>query len=158
MTHWVAGVGTGGTISGTGRFLKEQNPEIRVIGIDSVGSVYGYYMEHGEVPSPDQIHTYLVDGIGEDFMPETVWWDAIDDIMTIDDKTAYQATMELARKEALFCGSSSGAAAAGARMVARDLPAHALVVTLFPDSGERYLSKLNEDWLREHGLLDPDES
>jgi cystathionine beta-synthase len=193
VTHWVAGVGTGGTISGAAKYLKEQNPDIRVVGVDTVGSIYTYYFEHGELPPEDQIHQYLIDGIGEDFMPATVWWDYIDEVVTIDDKTGYQATMELARKEAIFTGSSGGAAAAGARLVAQRLvegglaagaaagggsaptaagaetgraiagggteaPAakaeDALIVTLFPDSGERYLSKLNEDWLREHGLLD----
>ena len=106
----------------------------------------------------------MVDGIGEDFMPKTVWWDYIDQIVTIDDKTAYAATMELARNEALFTGSSGGAAAAGARAVAEAVeagtdasdvaPPDAVIVTLFPDSGERYLSKLNEDWMRAQGLLD----
>jgi len=154
VTHWVAGIGTGGTISGAARFLKEQNPRIRVVAVDTVGSIYGYYKEHGELPPPERIHQYLIDGIGEDFMPGTVWWDVIDEVVTIDDRTAYAATMELARKEAIFCGSSAGAAAAAARQVAQTLPPDALVVTLFPDSGERYLSKLNEQWLKQHGLLD----
>jgi cystathionine beta-synthase len=154
VTHWVAGVGTGGTISGAGKFLKERNPEVRVIGIDTVGSVYVYYKEHGELPPADQIHQYLIDGIGEDFMPACVWWDYIDEVIAVDDKSAYRAVMELARKESIFVGSSGGAAAAGARRVAESLPADALVVTLFPDSGERYLSKLNKAWLREHGLLE----
>jgi cystathionine beta-synthase len=154
VTHWVCGVGTGGTISGAGRYLKERNPGVRVVGVDTVGSVYAYYREHGKLPPADQIHPYLVDGIGEDFMPGTVWWDTIDEIVTVDDPTAYRATFELARKEAIFVGSSGGAAAAGAREVARSLPAESIVVTLFPDSGERYLSKLNAAWLRERGLLD----
>jgi cystathionine beta-synthase len=154
VTHWVAGVGTGGTISGAGKFLKERNPAVRVVGIDTVGSVYVYYKEHGELPPADQIHQYLIDGIGEDFMPACVWWDYIDEVIAVDDKSAYRAVMELARKESIFIGSSGGAAAAGARRVAASLPADALVVTLFPDSGERYLSKLNKAWLREHGLLD----
>jgi cystathionine beta-synthase len=157
ITHWVAGIGTGGTISGTARFLKEQNPDIRVVGVDTVGSVYAYYKKHGELPPEDQIHQYLIDGIGEDFMPECVWWDYIDDVITVDDKTGYRATMELARKEGIFSGSSGGAAAEGARQVAADLPEGALVVTLLPDSGERYLSKLNDEWLRENGLLDGDD-
>jgi cystathionine beta-synthase len=154
ITHWVAGVGTGGTISGVGKFLKEKNPSIRVIGADTVGSVYAYYKKHGVLPPKEQIHQYLIDGIGEDFMPSTVWWDYIDDIITIDDKTAYRATMDLAKKEAIFCGSSSGAAAAAARQVAETLDETGLVVTLFPDSGERYLSKLNRDWMGQRGLLE----
>ena len=154
ITHWVVGVGTGGTISGAARYLKEQNPAVRVIGVDTIGSVYGYYKEHGELPPQEQIHQYLIDGIGEDFMPGTVWWDTIDEIVKVDDKEAYRAVLELARKEAIFTGSSGGAAAAGARRIAESLPADAFVVTLFPDSGERYLSKLNRTWMREKGLLD----
>jgi cystathionine beta-synthase len=154
ITHWVAGVGTGGTISGVARYLKEQNPKIRVIGVDPIGSVYGYYIKNQKLPPADQIHQYLIDGIGEDFMPSTVWWDSIDEIVKVEDKPAYHATLELARKEAIFTGSSGGAAAAGARQVAESLPEDALVVTLFPDSGERYLSKLNEGWMRDKDLLD----
>ena len=153
----VVGVGTGGTISGTGRYLKEQNPNVQVLGVDTVGSVYKYYFEHRELPPADQIHGYLIDGIGEDFMPGCVWWDYIDGIVTIDDKTAYRATMELARKESIFTGSSGGAAAAGARQIAQGLGADGLVVTLLPDSGERYLSKLNKQWLTEKGLFEAGE-
>ena len=153
VTHWVCGVGTGGTISGVGRYLKERNPEVRVVGVDSIGSVYGYYFEHRELPPQDRIHQYLIDGIGEDFMPETVWWDAIDEIVAVEDETAYRAVFELARTEGVFTGSSGGAAVAAARQVARGLPEDALVVTLLPDSGERYLSKLNQKWLEEKGIL-----
>jgi cystathionine beta-synthase len=154
VTHWVVGVGTGGTISGVAKYLKEKNPKVHVVGVDTVGSVYAYYFKHRELPPAEQIHQYLIDGIGEDFMPSTVWWDYIDEIVTIDDKTAYRATMELARRESIFTGSSGGAAAAGARQVAQRLGEDSLVVTLFPDSGERYLSKLNKDWMRDKGLLE----
>ncbi|HEX2253024.1 MAG TPA: cysteine synthase family protein [Thermoanaerobaculia bacterium] len=153
ITHWVAGIGTGGTISGTGKYLKEQNPDVRVIGVDTVGSVYRYYKEHGELPPAEQIHQYLVDGIGEDFLPGSVWMDVVDEVVTIDDQTAYDCVFELARKEAIFPGSSGGAAAAGARRVAEGLGDDAVVVTLLPDSGERYLSKLNKRWMRDQGLL-----
>ena len=153
ITHWVAGIGTGGTISGTGKYLKEQNPDVRVIGVDPVGSVYRYYKEHGALPPKEDIHQYLIDGIGEDLLPESVWMDIVDEVITIDDRTAYHAVLELAKKEAIFTGSSGGAAAAGARQVAEGLGADALVVTLFPDSGERYLSKLNEEWMAAQGLL-----
>ena len=152
VTHWVAGVGTGGTISGTGRYLKEQNPEIRVIGVDPVGSVYRHFKEHGELPPAERIHQYLIDGIGEDLMPESVWMDVIDEVVTVDDASAYRAVFDLARKEAIFTGSSGGAAAVGARRISRGLGPEAMVVTLFPDSGERYLSKLNRTWLEDHGL------
>lgn len=154
ITHWVCGIGTGGTISGVAKYLKEQNPDVRVVGVDTVGSIYAYYREHGALPPEDQIHQYLIDGIGEDFMPETVWWDWIDEVVTVDDRTAYAATLELAREEAMFGGSSAGAAAAGARIVASGLDDDAIVVTLFPDSGERYLSKLNRTWMSEQGLLE----
>ncbi len=154
VTHWVAGIGTGGTISGTGRYLKEQNPAVRVIGVDPVGSVYRHYHEHGRLPPPAEIRPYLIDGIGEDLMPESVWMDTIDEVIAIDDRTAYDAVFELARCEGIFTGSSGGAAVAVARRIARQLPADALVVTLLPDSGERYLSKLNAEWLRAHSLLD----
>jgi len=153
VTHFVCGVGTGGTISGVAKYLKEQNDKVRVIGVDTVGSVYAYYFEHRQLPPADQIHPYLIDGIGEDFMPGTVWWDYLDGIVSVDDPSAYRATMELARKEGIFGGSSSGAAVEGARRVAREAPADALVVTLIPDSGERYLSKLNASWMGQKGLL-----
>jgi cystathionine beta-synthase len=157
VTHWVAGIGTGGTISGVGRFLKERNPEVRVVGVDTVGSVYAHYRRHGRLPPPEQIHQYLIDGIGEDFLPGSVWFEVIDEVVTVDDRTAYRAAMELARREAIFTGSSGGAAAAAARQIAARLGERDLVVTLFPDSGERYLSKLNRAWLEEHGLFEAGE-
>jgi cystathionine beta-synthase len=154
ITHWVTGMGTGGTISGTAKYLKEQNPDVRVIGVDTVGSVYTHYRQHGEFPPAEQIHGYLIDGIGEDFLPTAVWWDYIDEVIAVDDQSAYKAIFELSQKESIFTGSSGGAAAVGARRVAESLPDDALVVTLFPDSGERYLSKLSEEWMGPRGLLD----
>lgn len=153
VTHWVVGMGTGGTISGTAKYLKEQNPEVRVVGVDTVGSVYAYYREHGELPPADQIHQYAIDGIGEDFLPTSVWWDYIDEVITVEDKPAYQACFELARTEGIFCGSSGGAAAVGAKRVAEQAGDGSLIVTLFPDSGERYLSKFDPEWMAERGLL-----
>ncbi|MFQ5525323.1 MAG: PLP-dependent cysteine synthase family protein [Thermoanaerobaculia bacterium] len=153
VTHWVAGVGTGGTISGAAKYLKEQNPDIKVIGVDPIGSVYQHYKEHGELPHEDDIHQYLIDGIGEDLLPESVWMDTIDEIIKVDDQSAYDAVFELAQTEAIFTGSSGAAAAVGARRVADELGEDGFVVTLFPDSGERYLSKLNPKWLKEQGLL-----
>ncbi len=153
ITHWVAGIGTGGTISGTAKYLKEMNPDIRVVGVDPIGSVYKYYKEHGELPHEDEIHQYLIDGIGEDLLPESVWMDTIDKVIKVDDQAAYDAVFELARNEGIFTGSSGAAAAVGARRIAEGLGPDAFVVTLFPDSGERYLSKLNPTWMREQGLL-----
>jgi cystathionine beta-synthase len=124
-----------------------------VIGVDTVGSVYTYYKANGKLPPKEQIHQYLIDGIGEDFLPTTVWWDSIDEIVAVDDRSAYDAVFELSRKEGIFVGSSAAAAAVGARRAAEAASPGSLVVTLFPDSGERYLSKLNPDWLRSKGLL-----
>jgi cystathionine beta-synthase len=157
ITHWVAGMGTGGTISGVAKYLKEQNPAIKVVGVDPVGSLYTHLIKTGELPPAEQIHSYLLDGIGEDFVPGSIWLDTIDDVITVDDKTAYRTVFELSRKEAIFVGTSAAAAAFAARQVAASLPEDAVVVTLFPDSGERYLSKLNPKWMREKGLLGPDE-
>jgi cystathionine beta-synthase len=152
VTHWVAGIGTGGTISGAGRYLKEQNPAIRVIGVDPVGSVYAYFQEHGKLPPPEDLKFYLIDGIGQSYVPASYWPEVVDEVITCDDDTAYKAVFELARKEAIFTGSSGGAAVWAAREVSRALPEDDLVVTLLPDSGERYLSKLNPDWMEPRGL------
>jgi cystathionine beta-synthase len=154
ITHWVVGIGTGGTIGGAGKYLKEQNPHVKVVAVDTVGSIYKHLFETGEMPPEEEIHQYLIDGIGEDFLPTTAWLQYVDEVIPCDDKTAYRATMEVARKEGIFGGSSAGAAAAVARQVAQREGEGSLVVTLFPDSGERYLSKLNEKWMREKGLLD----
>ena len=96
-----------------------------------------------------------MDGIGEDFLPTSMWWDVVDEVITIDDKSAYEAVLEVTRREGIFCGSSGGAAAAGALKVAESLDPETdpLVVTLFPDSGERSLSKLNHEWMSEHDLV-----
>ncbi len=154
LTHFVAGIGTGGTISGTGKALHEaaraEGRDVKVVGIDTVGSIYEHYFHHREFPA--DIHQYLIDGIGEDFMPKTVWWDQIDDVQTISDDDAYLMQARLAREESIFTGSSGGAAVAGAVEVAKDLSPDDLVVTLLPDSGERYLSKFNLEWLSSNGL------
>jgi cystathionine beta-synthase len=154
ITHFVCGMGTGGTISGTGRYLhqaaKKAKRKLSVIGVDTVGSIYTNYHKTGEFPK--DIHQYLIDGIGEDFMPDTVWWDEIDDVMQVTDEDAYLMQARLAREEAIFAGSSSGAAVHAAVKVAAKLPKNALVVTLLPDTGERYLSKFNVEWMESKGL------
>ncbi|MGB0653339.1 MAG: PLP-dependent cysteine synthase family protein, partial [Thermoplasmatota archaeon] len=156
ITHFVAGLGTGGTISGTGRALHEasraEGKEVKVVAVDTVGSVYQHYFQTGEMPPADQIHQYLIDGIGEDLLPKTVWWDEVDDVVKCSDEDAYLMQVRLAREEAIFTGSSGGAAVAAAVEVAKDLSEDDLVVTLLPDSGERYLSKFNEAWLEANGL------
>ncbi len=152
VTHFVAGMGTGGTISGCGKFFKEQDSSIKIVGVDPKGSVYSYYHKFRKMPPPEQIHQYLVDGIGEDMIPSTVWWEYIDEVVTVEDQDAFETVYEVARKEALFCGPSSGAALYVARKVAREAPDNSVVVVILPDSGERYLSKLNKEWMQSHGI------
>jgi cystathionine beta-synthase len=145
ITHFVVGVGTGGTISGAGRYLKEQNPEIEVVGADPEGSLY----------SGGPVHPYRVEGIGEDFWPETVHNDVIDRYIRVSDRDSFIAARRLVAREALFAGGSSGTAICAALQVARGLDdPEALVVTLLPDGGRPYLSKVyNDHWMREHGYL-----
>ncbi len=154
VTHIVFGMGTGGTISGTGRYLHEQAKKakrnVQVVAVDTVGSVYKEYHKTGKFPK--DIHQYLIDGIGEDFMPSTVWWQDIDDVATVTDEDAYLMQARLAREEALFTGSSGGAAVHAAIALAAKLPKDALVVTLLPDTGERYLTKFNLPWMASKGL------
>ena len=152
VTHFVCGMGTGGTISGAGKYLKEQNPKIRVIGADPFGSVLkDYFYKRELVPS----HTYKIEGIGEDFVPATTWFDYIDDVVKVSDKEAYLMTRRLAREEGILGGSSSGAALVAAKRVAEKLQASDVLVVLLPDTGTRYLSKAHsEEWLKEQGFLE----
>jgi cystathionine beta-synthase len=145
ITHFVIGVGTGGTISGAGRYLKEQNPEIEVVGADPEGSLY----------SGGPIHPYRVEGIGEDFWPETLHKEVIDRYIRVSDRDSFIAARRLVAREGLFAGGSSGTAIYAAVQVAREVDdAEALVVTLLPDGGRPYLSKVfNDHWMREHGYL-----
>ncbi|MBI4415422.1 MAG: cystathionine beta-synthase [Euryarchaeota archaeon] len=152
ITHFVCGMGTGGTISGAGKFLKERNKNVKVIGVDPLGSVLKDYFYTGKLAKP---HVYKIEGIGEDFVPETTWFDCIDDVVKVGDKEAYLMTRRLAREEGLLVGSSSGAAVVGALKVAKDLDKDDVLVVLLPDTGERYLSKAHsEEWLEQHGFLE----
>lgn len=152
VTHFVCGMGTGGTISGVGKFLKQKRKKVKVIGVDPLGSVLKDFFYTKEMTKP---HTYKIEGIGEDFIPGTTWFDVIDDVVKVGDKEAYLMTRRLAREEALLVGSSSGAAVVGALKVAEDLDKDDVLVVLLPDTGERYLSKAHsEEWLREHGFLE----
>ena len=152
VTHFVCGMGTGGTISGVGKFLKEKNPRIRVIGVDPLGSILKDYFYKKEII---KAHTYKIEGIGEDFVPEATWFDYIDDVVKVGDKEAYLMTRRLAREEGILAGSSSGAALVAARQVAEGLGPDSVLVVLLPDTGERYLSKAhNEEWLKEQGYLE----
>jgi len=152
ITHFVCGMGTGGTISGAGKFLKEKNPKIKVIGVDPLGSVLKDYFYSKQLVKS---HTYKIEGIGEDFIPDTTWFEYIDDIIKVGDKEAFLIARRLAREEGILAGSSAGAALIAALKIAEDLkPEHVLVV-LLPDTGARYISKAhNEEWLREMGFLE----
>jgi cystathionine beta-synthase len=143
VTHFVAGIGTGGTITGTGRYLREvSGGAVRVIGADPEGSIY----------SGGPVHGYLVEGVGEDFWPETFDPTVVDAYERVPDAESFAMTRRLAREEGLFVGGSSGMAVVAALRVARDLPADAVVVVLLPDHGRNYLSKLYDDeWMLAHG-------
>jgi cystathionine beta-synthase len=141
----VAGMGTGGTISGTGRYLKEQKPSVTVVGADPAGSIL----------SGDSPHSYLVEGIGEDFVPRTFDRQVVDDMVRVTDAESFGMARRLAREEGLLVGGSAGTAVAGALKYARRLPAGRVVVVILPDTGRNYLSKLfSERWLREKGFVD----
>ncbi|WP_316785322.1 pyridoxal-phosphate dependent enzyme [Pedobacter frigiditerrae] len=153
ITHLVVGVGTGGTISGAGKYLKEQNPEIKVWGIDTYGSVFKKYKETG-ILDKDEIYPYITEGIGEDFLPQNVNFDIIDLFEKVTDKDAALMTREIARKEGIFAGNSAGSAIAGLLQLKDKLKLEDVVVVIFHDHGSRYMGKMyNEDWLRERGFL-----
>ncbi|MFA4868169.1 MAG: pyridoxal-phosphate dependent enzyme [Pedobacter sp.] len=153
ITHLVVGVGTGGTISGTGRYLKEQNPNIKVWGIDTYGSVFKKYKETG-ILDKNEIYPYITEGIGEDFLPKNVDFDIIDLFEKVTDKDAALMTRDIARKEGIFVGNSAGSAIAGLLQLKDKLKPEDVVVVIFHDHGSRYMGKMyNEDWLRERGFL-----
>ncbi|SDD53044.1 pyridoxal-phosphate dependent enzyme [Pedobacter soli] len=153
ITHLVVGVGTGGTISGTGKYLKEKNPDIQVWGIDTYGSVFKKYKETG-IFDKDEIYPYITEGIGEDFLPANVNFDVIDLFEKVTDKDAALMTRDIARKEGIFVGNSAGAAIGGLIQLKDKLKPEDVVVVIFHDHGSRYMGKMyNEDWLRERGFL-----
>jgi cystathionine beta-synthase len=149
---FVAGMGTGGTISGTARFLKEKKPDVKIVGVDTVGSVLRDAWEHDGTFTTEP-HGYLIDGIGEDMVPKALDLSVIDDVVTCSDEDAYSMTLALARREGILCGSSSGAAVWGAVEATKDMDEDTLVVVILPDTGERYLSKLNDTWMAAQGLM-----
>lgn len=156
ITHFVAGMGTGGTISGTARYLKSKNPSIKVIGVDSVGSVYKSYF-HSRKFDKSQIAPYVVEGIGEDILPLNMDFDTLDDVIQAPDKECFVTTRALARKEGLFVGGSCGAAVWGGLEWAKQnhLTENDVMVIILPDSGTRYVSKIyNDEWMRQNGYMD----
>ncbi len=154
VTHFVVGVGTGGTISGIGRYLKEQNPDIKIWGIDSYGSVFKKYHETG-IFDENEIYPYVTEGIGEDILPKNVDFDIIDLFEKVTDKDGAIYTRLLATQEAILTGYSAGAAVAGLVQLKDKLKPTDVVVMLFHDHGSRYINKIfSDDWMRERGFLD----
>ena len=155
ITHLVVGVGTGGTISGIGKYLKERNPAIKVWGIDTYGSVFKKYKETG-VFDKNEIYPYITEGIGEDFLPKNVDFDVIDHFEKVTDKDAAIMTRRIAREEGIFAGNSAGSAMAGLLQLKEHFQNdNDVIVVVFHDHGSRYLGKMfNDDWMREKGFLE----
>jgi cystathionine beta-synthase len=151
IDFFVAGIGTGGTICGAARYLKEQDPGIQVVAVDPVGSVFYDHFKTGELRQPGR---YLLEGLGDEEIIGCPEFELIDDMIQVTDREAFLATRELAHEEAILAGGSSGAALCGVRKLASRLERPARVVTIFPDSGYRYLSTIyNDDWMRRHDFL-----
>lgn len=154
ITHFVVGVGTGGTISGVGKYLKEKNPDIKIWGIDTYGSVFKKYHETG-IFDENEIYAYITEGIGEDILPENVDFSVIDGFEKVTDKDAALYTRKLAREEGIFAGNSCGAAVKGVLQLKENFSKDDVVVVLLHDSGSRYVGKMyNDDWMRERGFLE----
>jgi cystathionine beta-synthase len=154
ITHLVVGVGTGGTISGAGKYLKEKNPNVKVWGIDTYGSVFKKYKETGEFDK-NEIYPYITEGIGEDFLPQNVDFDVIDGFEKVTDKDAAVMTREIALKEGIFAGNSAGAAVAGLLQLKDHFKPEDVVVVIFVDHGSRYMGKMfNKEWMMERGFIE----
>ena len=154
VTHFVVGVGTGGTISGIGKYLKEQNPNLKVWGIDTYGSVFKKYHETG-IFDENEIYSYITEGIGEDILPKNVDFSVIDGFTKVTDKDAAVYTRKIALEEGIFVGNSAGACVKGLHQLKEHFGPNDVVVVLFHDSGSRYVGKMfNDDWMRERGFLE----
>ncbi|MDH3252169.1 MAG: cystathionine beta-synthase [Ignavibacteria bacterium] len=155
IDYFICGIGTGGTISGAGKYLKEKNPAIKVIGIDPKGSVLREYFYTKKI-SPI-LKTYKVEGIGQDYIPSVLHFDYIDDVIEANDRESFLMARRLTREEGIMSGGSAGTAVAGMMKIADRFKDNDVVVVLLPDTGERYLSKIyNDDWMRENGFLVPE--
>ena len=153
ITHLVVGVGTGGTICGTGRYLKEKNPKIQILGVDTYGSIFKKYKETGEFDK-NEIYPYITEGIGEDFLPKNVNFDLIDFFEKVTDRDAAIYTRRIVREEGIFVGNSAGAAVAGLVQMKDRFKKDDVIVVIFHDHGTRYVGKMfNDDWMRERGFL-----
>jgi len=154
ITHFIAGMGTGGTISGTGKYLKEQNPHVKVIGVDPIGSILRDYFYTKKIT---EAKPYKVEGVGEDIIPTTTHFQYIDEVVQTTDKECFSAARRVSREEGILVGGSCGLAVAGALKALRSSRPEDVAVVLLPDTGERYLSKLyNDGWLRDNGFLEPE--
>jgi cystathionine beta-synthase len=152
ITHFVCGLGTGGTISGAGKYLKEKNPTVKIVGVDPYGSLYYDFVKTG---TTIKAKTYVVEGIGEDFFPTTMNLKILDDIIQVNDEECFVVARRLAKLEGLFTGGSGGGCLSGALRLAKNLGPKDFVVALLPDTGMRYLSKVyNDEWMRERGYAD----
>jgi cystathionine beta-synthase len=152
LTHFVCGMGTGGTISGVGKYLKEKNPDIKIIGVDPYGSLYYDSFKTGVT---SKAKTYVVEGIGEDFFPTTMNMQILDDVVQVNDEECFVVARRLVKLEGLFTGGSGGGCIAAALRVAKDLGPEAFIVAFLPDTGMRYLSKVyNDEWMRERGYVE----
>ncbi len=156
VTDVVATMGTGGTITGVARYLKEKNPAIRIVGVDATGSILKEAWENnGVIPEDAVAESYKVEGFGEDFIPSTLDLSLVDEVIRVTDKECFLWARRLVRQEGIFAGGSCGAAVSAAVRYCRGLPPDRLVVTILPDSGDRYLSKIFDDkWMRENGFLE----